>query len=147
MSFTLQVAKTINIPGSLSMTGNLAEAVMAEQTLAYVELPHKAWTTFEEDSGADSDDETAPGMITEDASSDVSSKLRSPSPESLTIQADSATQATSTLTEDSSADIATSLEQMMLQNPALAQQLWLKTSAHLHSNSMTVSPNEGVDGN
>ena len=80
---------------------------------------------------------------------------RSSSPDSITIQADNATQATSTLTEDTTAvDIATSLEQMMLKHPELAQSLWAKNSAFLsrapqlndNSKSAAVSPNEGVDG-
>jgi hypothetical protein len=80
---------------------------------------------------------------------------RSSSPDSITIQADNATQATSTLTEDTTAvDIATSLEQMMMKHPELAQSLWAKNSAFLsrapqlndNSKSAAVSPNEGVDG-
>ena len=68
---------------------------------------------------------------------------RSPSPDDL-IVADSATQATSTLTEDTPSDVAASLEQLMLQNPELARQLFLKTK--LSSTPVAVSPTEGVDG-
>jgi hypothetical protein len=80
---------------------------------------------------------------------------RSPSPNSLTVQTDSAAQATSTLTEDTTTvNIATSLEQMTLKHPQLAQSLWTKNSAvlsrppqlHDNSKSTAVSPNEGVDG-
>ena len=62
------------------------------------------------------------------------------------VEADAVTQATSTLTEESS-DIATSLEQhLMIQHPQLAQQLYLKTSK-LSSTTVAVSPTEVVDGN
>ena len=70
---------------------------------------------------------------------------RSPSPDSLTIQTASTTPA-STLTEDLSTDVAASLEQLMLKNPELAQQLYLKNSQIL-SKTAAVSPSEGVDGN
>jgi hypothetical protein len=57
---------------------------------------------------------------------------RSPNPDSLTVQTDSAAQATSTLTEDTTTvDVATSLEQMMLKHPQLTQSLWTKNSAVL----------------
>jgi hypothetical protein len=80
---------------------------------------------------------------------------RSPSPDSLTVQTDSAVQATSTLTEDTSTvDIATSLEQMTLKHPQLAQSLWTKNCAvlsqeprlHDDSKSTALSQNKGVDG-
>jgi hypothetical protein len=80
---------------------------------------------------------------------------RSPSPDSLTIDTDIATQATSNLTENTTpSDVANSLEQLMLQHPALAQSLWAKNSAILagsqvndFTKSTAISPNEGVDGN
>jgi hypothetical protein len=71
----------------------------------------------------------------------------SPSPDTRTIAVgDAATQATSALTEESTHDIASSLEQMILKNPELAQELFRK---HSQSSAQTaaVSPTEGVDGN
>ena len=58
------------------------------------------------------------------------------------VDTDSATQATSTLTPDSSTNISSSLEQLMLKNPTLAQQLYVQ----LQSASVAVSPTQGVDG-
>jgi hypothetical protein len=63
------------------------------------------------------------------------------------VEADNVTQATSTLTDDTSEDVAASLEHLMLQNPELAQLLHLKNSAQLQSTSVAVSPCEGADGN
>ena len=65
------------------------------------------------------------------------------SPVDLVMAEDSSTLETSTLTRDSAGDVATSLQKLMLQNPALAQQLY----AQLQSTSVAVSPiNQGVDG-
>ena len=96
--------------------------------------------------------DTEDGSVTDSVVDDASAgsfeivdppKQRSTSPVDL-IEADSATQATSTLTEDTPSDVASSLEQLMLQNPELARQLFLKTK--LSSTSVAVSPTEGVDG-
>jgi hypothetical protein len=69
----------------------------------------------------------------------------SPSPDSMTIQADSATLATSNLTEDAMSDVAASLEQLMLKNPELPQQLFHK-NAQLLSKTGAISPTDGADG-
>jgi hypothetical protein len=77
----------------------------------------------------------------------IAKKLRSPSPDSLTIETDTTTPDTSTLTED----VAVSLEQMMIRNPELVQKFLAKnfTPEKLLANSKNttaISPNEGVDG-
>jgi hypothetical protein len=92
------------------------------------------------------DDGSMVGMGEDDSSATGIQEHRSPSPDSLIIQPDSATQATSTMTEDPS-DVAAYLEQMMLKNPELLQQLYLKNSQKLSSLTTAVSPTEGVDGN
>jgi hypothetical protein len=97
---------------------------------------------------ADYSDMDSSGHMSEDDKSAgrEDSAKRSSSPVDL-VEADTATQATSTLTDDTSEDVAASLEQLMLQNPALAQLLYLKNSAQLQSTSVAVSPYEGADGN
>jgi hypothetical protein len=78
----------------------------------------------------------------------IEKKLRSPSPDSLTIQTDSETQATISTLSDGA---AVSLEQMMLSNPELVKQLLAKNASPAklvdNSNSNPFSPFEGVDGN
>ena len=95
--------------------------------------------------GYDSEDASSAQQESEDDMSTTKAH-RSPSPDSMIVQTDSVTQATSTMTDDPSADIAASLEQLMLKNPELAQHLYLKNSAQILSTSVAVSPNEGVDG-
>ena len=69
---------------------------------------------------------------------------RSPSPDTRTIVVgDAATQATSALTEESTHDIASSLEQMILKNPELAQELFSKYSQS-SAQTAAVFPNEGL---
>jgi hypothetical protein len=105
-----------------------------------------------QDDGTDDSSEQALGdSITQPNKDDsipdppmIEKKLRSPSPDSLTIHTDTETQATSTLSED----MVASLEQMMLRNPELVKQILGKNSTpdKLVDNSTAVSPFEGVDG-
>jgi hypothetical protein len=85
--------------------------------------------------------------LDDESEADISKEAdqRSPSPDSMTIQADSATLATSNLTEDTTSDVAASLEQLMLKNPELAQQLFHK-NAQLLLKTAAVSPTDGADG-
>jgi hypothetical protein len=84
--------------------------------------------------------------LDDESDADISKEAdqRSPSPDSMTIQADSATLATSNLTEDTTSDVAASLEQLMLKNPELAQQFFHK-NAQLLSKTAAVSPTDGAD--
>jgi hypothetical protein len=106
----------------------------------------------QDDRTADSSEQQAVGdSVTQPTEDDsildpptIEKKLRSPSPDSLTINTDIETQATSTLSED----VVASLEQMMLRNPELVKQILGKNSTpdKLVDNSAAVSPFEGVDG-
>ena len=96
------------------------------------------------DACVDPEDDSGTGSVAELEAppSTPDTALRSQSPVDE-VDADAVTQATSTLTDDSS-DVAASLEQLMLQHPKLAQQLYLKSQ----STTVAVSPSTaGVDGN
>jgi hypothetical protein len=105
----------------------------------------------QDDGTADSSQQAVGDIVTQPTEDDsildpptIEKKLRNPSPDSLTINTDIETQATSTLSED----VVASLEQMMFRNPELVKQILGKNSTpdKLVDNSAAVSPFEGVDG-
>jgi hypothetical protein len=109
---------------------------------------HEAGSAYESDStGKDYIDLSIPSL--KPAAIQLSPSKPSASPFSLHIPMDSDTQATSTLSDSTTKDVESSLEQLMLSNPDLVRKLLAKnpvSDTSMSTSTTAVSPHSGVDG-